>query len=71
MIRWLETPFCSISMVLLLIALFYHAALGLEVVIEDYVHSGAKIPLLVAMRMTCFALATTGIFATLIVALSD
>jgi succinate dehydrogenase / fumarate reductase, membrane anchor subunit len=29
-------------MILLLIALFHHSALGLQVVIEDYVHSDAS-----------------------------
>ena len=32
-IAWLSTPLAAILMVLLLIALFYHTALGLEVVI--------------------------------------
>lgn len=64
-VAWLGSPLSSVCMVLLLIALFYHTALGLQVVIEDYVHSGAKIALLVAMRLGCFALATAGIVATL------
>jgi succinate dehydrogenase / fumarate reductase membrane anchor subunit len=64
-IVWLRTPLISILMVLLLIALFYHTALGLQVVIEDYVHSGVKFAALVAVRLGCFALATTGIVAAL------
>ncbi len=41
-IAWLRSPLAATMMILLLIALFYHVALGLQVVIEDYVHSGAK-----------------------------
>jgi succinate dehydrogenase / fumarate reductase membrane anchor subunit len=67
-IAWLRTPLASILIILLLIAIFYHTALGLQVVIEDYVHSGMKIPALLAMRVGCFALAVAGIFATLRVA---
>jgi succinate dehydrogenase / fumarate reductase membrane anchor subunit len=66
-IVWLRTPLASILMILLLIALFYHTALGLQVVIEDYVHSGTKFAALVAMRLG-FALAAAGIVATLRVA---
>lgn len=62
---WLRTPLASIPMVLLLIALFYHTALGLQVVIEDYVHSGFKFAVVIAMRLACFAMATAGIMATL------
>jgi len=67
-IAWLRTPLATVMMVLLLIAIFYHTALGLQVVIEDYIHSAAKIPILVAMRLGCFALAVAGILATLRIA---
>jgi succinate dehydrogenase / fumarate reductase, membrane anchor subunit len=64
----LRTPLASILMVLLLLALFYHTALGLQVVIEDYVHSGAKFVALVAVRLGCVALAAAGIVAALRIA---
>ncbi len=62
-IAWLKAPFSVLMMVLLLVALFHHAALGLRVIVEDYIHSAAKIPALVAVRLACFALATAGILA--------
>jgi len=67
-IAWLRTPLASILMILLLIALFYHTALGLRVVIEDYVHSGAKFAALAAVRLGCSALAAAGIVAALRIA---
>ena len=70
-IAWLKTPLAALLMVLLLIALFTHLALGLRVVIEDYVHSGAKIPVLMAARFACFALGIAGILATLRIVLGD
>jgi len=67
-IIWLRMPLVSVLMVLLLIALFYHTALGLQVVIEDYVHSGAKFGTLIAVRLGCVALAVAGIMATMRIA---
>jgi succinate dehydrogenase / fumarate reductase membrane anchor subunit len=64
-IEWLKSPLASVLMTLNLIAIFYHAALGLKVVIEDYVHSWLKIVALIAVRLGCFALAAAGIIATL------
>ncbi len=67
-IVWLRMPLVSILMVLLLIALFYHTTLGLQVVIEDYVHSEAKFGALIAVRLGCVALAVAGILATMRIA---
>ena len=69
-IAWLRTPFSALMMVLLLIALFHHAALGLQVIVEDYVHSAAKIPTLITVRLSCFALVAAGTLAVLRVAVS-
>jgi succinate dehydrogenase / fumarate reductase, membrane anchor subunit len=70
-IAWLSMPITSIMMILLLVALFYHTALGLQVVIEDYRHAGAKFAVLVIMRLSCFGLTIAGIIATLRIAFSD
>jgi succinate dehydrogenase / fumarate reductase membrane anchor subunit len=65
----LHRPLPAILTILLLIALFYHAALGMQVVIEDYVHGEwLKLSSLVAMRLISMALAVAGIFAVLRIA---
>lgn len=60
-VAWLKMPLATCMMILLLIALFYHTALGLQVIIEDYVHSAIKIPALILVRLACFGLLTIGI----------
>jgi succinate dehydrogenase / fumarate reductase membrane anchor subunit len=67
-IAWMRSPLAATLMILLLIALFYHTALGLQVVIEDYVHSGTKFAWELAVRLGCFALAAAGVVATLHIA---
>jgi len=53
-------------LVLLLIATFYHASLGLQVVIEDYIHAElTKLGLVIIVRLGCVALAVAGMFAVL------
>jgi succinate dehydrogenase / fumarate reductase, membrane anchor subunit len=65
-IRWLM-PLATSFMILLLLALFHHSALGLQVVIEDYVHSNAKFAAVIAVRLGCYGFAV-GIVATLRIA---
>lgn len=68
-ILWMRGPFTAVLMVLLLIALFYHMALGLQVVVEDYIHTDRiKVPVVVAIHLGSFALAIAGIVATLRIA---
>jgi succinate dehydrogenase / fumarate reductase membrane anchor subunit len=67
---WVSRPLPAILLVLLLIASFYHMSLGLQVVIEDYVHTElVKLGLVIVVRLFCFAVAVAGIFAVLSMAL--
>lgn len=68
-ISWLAKPLTATLLVLLLIPLFQHTALGLQVVIEDYVHIRlAKTILIAITQFAAFALAVAGILAILSIA---
>jgi succinate dehydrogenase / fumarate reductase membrane anchor subunit len=67
-IQWLGSPVTLGLMSLFLIALVYHAVLGLQVVIEDYVHAhAAKLTLLLLIQFAGWALAAAGIIAMLMI----
>jgi len=68
-VAWISQPVSAVLLVLLLAATFYHSQLGLQVVIEDYVHGASKIVLLLATKFLNIFLAALGIFAVLRVAL--
>ncbi len=68
---WLASPAVAILMVLTLVAAFYHAMLGLEVVVDDYVHGpGPRRAALVCVRFACVLLGAAGVFAVLSIAVS-
>ena len=67
---WVKNPISATLLVLLLAATFHHAQLGLQVVIEDYVHrEGTKIAALLLVKFTAVILAGIGIFSVLRIAL--
>lgn len=69
-VAWLGSPLPAILMILLISATFYHAALGMQVVVEDYVHrEWVKLSALILVRLACLLLAVAGVFAVLRVAL--
>ena len=69
---WLASPLAATLMILLIISVFYHAPLGLQVVIEDYVeHPGVRIAAVVLVRLVAAGLAVACIVAVLIVALGS
>jgi succinate dehydrogenase / fumarate reductase membrane anchor subunit len=69
MILWLHNPYAAIALVLYFAALFYHSALGVQVVIEDYIaNEGLKLVSLVLMKFAHFALGAASIFAVLKIA---
>ena len=68
-VLWIRSPFVAIALVLYFLALFYHAALGVQVVIEDYVGSEAvKIAGILLVKLGLFALAAASIFSVLKIA---
>jgi succinate dehydrogenase / fumarate reductase membrane anchor subunit len=66
---WLSSPWSATLAVLFVAVSFYHAALGLQVVIEDYVHSELpKTALLLAVKFLCGLLGTAGVLSVLKIA---
>lgn len=67
---WLSSPFNATMMVLLLGAAFHHAQLGIQVVIEDYVHCKAvKVAAIIATKLAAIALGGYAVVSVLFVAI--
>lgn len=67
---WLSNPLAALLMVLFLGTVFYHLKLGLQIVIEDYVHTPPlRLALLILNVFACFLLAGGAILAVLKLAL--
>ena len=69
-IQWLGSPVTLGLMSLFLIALVYHAVLGLQVIVEDYIHGkAAKLVLLLLIQFAGIGLVAAGIIALLLIAM--
>ncbi|MTI08465.1 succinate dehydrogenase, hydrophobic membrane anchor protein [Curvivirga aplysinae] len=66
---WAAEPFNATCLILLVATSFHHAQLGVQVVIEDYIHGALRTPLLVAIKLLAVAFAVGGILAVLKIAL--
>ena len=68
-VHWIRSPAVSIALLLTIAALFHHAQLGLQVVIEDYVHAEwKKIAVLITVKLLAIAIAATAAFSVLKIA---
>lgn len=66
---WLARPLNAVLMLLLIAATFHHLHLGLQVVLEDYLHDeGVKIASVMAVKLLSVALAVASAFSVLKVA---
>ncbi|PPR26508.1 MAG: hypothetical protein CFH38_00492 [Alphaproteobacteria bacterium MarineAlpha10_Bin1] len=66
---WLSGPVAAILMLLFVGAMFYHLKLGLQTVIEDYVHNKAvKWTFMVTITLGCLIGAVAAIYSTIAVA---
>lgn len=63
---WIREPLNSVLLLLLLITMAFHSSLGIQVVVEDYVHEGwLKIGTLVLAKFAHILFAVVGAFAIL------
>ena len=66
---FIGSPITAVLLILLIVAVFHHAQLGLQVVIEDYVHTKpVEIALLLIVKAAAVVLALAAIFAVLLIA---
>ncbi len=69
-ISWIKHPFVTVMLISLLLATFYHAQLGVRVILEDYIKSEfTKVTLLVLTKFFAFVLGVASIVAVLRIAL--
>lgn len=63
-------PCNAVLLLAFVVAVFWHAQLGLQVVIEDYVHArGSQLALQIAVKFLCFLGAAASVLAILKIAL--
>ena len=69
MVEWLGSPLGAVPMLLLIVSAFWHAKLGLQVVVEDYVDDeGLKLFTITLVNFFIVALGATAFFSVLKIA---
>lgn len=60
----IKNPFCAVALSLAMVSILWHMRLGLQVVIEDYIHSeGRKLALLLIINFATFFLGAVALYS--------
>ncbi|MDH4458787.1 MAG: succinate dehydrogenase, hydrophobic membrane anchor protein [Nevskia sp.] len=69
MVAWIKAPLVAVALAMFFVAMIYHATLGVQVVIEDYVgNEGTKLVSIVLVKFALYAIAAASVFAVLKIA---
>ena len=64
-VAWISSPWNTVLLISTIIAVFYHAIMGIQVVIEDYVHhEWIKIASILATKLILIFYALAALYAT-------
>ncbi len=65
-IALMGNPLVAIAMLLVILAVFFHMKLAVQVVVEDYIHNKpVKTAIMIALPLVCILLGTANAFAVL------
>ena len=68
-VQWIGSPIVAVPLILMTISVFYHLRLGLQVMMEDYVHEEAgKVIFVLLLNLYAIAGAALAIFSILKIA---
>lgn len=68
--EWIARPVSAVAIILLVLSTFWHARLGLQVLVEDYVHEHAnKFAAIAALNLIAFAGPAFAVFCIVRIAL--
>ena len=70
-VDFIGKPFNAVMLLLLTSTLLYHAMLGTQVVVEDYVRGAKKVVTLVLLRFAFIALGVSAVFSILKISLGS
>lgn len=70
-VLWLRQPVAAVPMLLLIVSVFWHFRLGVQVMIEDYIHGPNRVLAMLALNFYALGGAAAAVFAVLKIALGN